>query len=398
MTAPLYNPVQLSRALSIQGPLTRRGGTGPGLLIIQDARAETIPATSRSTLDPEPLQKWAEEGFCVARIEVYGDNSIGEEGLQQAIVALEQHERCAGGSLGIVAYSASAIPGLLDAMERIGMGLFAHLKGVVSYGDAMLAQPHLCHLAERGVKSTTDNETLYYYPEARSTSFVLPSHPDYLPASAAVAHSRSLEFFKKQLGGPWFDLEAIWEEHTRLEFAERAVEETMNTMIEEPYVNHVPTMTGGIGRKNLTSFYAKHFIFSNPDDTELQLISRTVGIDRVVDEFIFALTHDRVIDWLIPGIPPTGKKLRIPFTAVVNIRGDRLYHEHIAWDQLTVLFQLGLMPEYLPFPHPVEGHSEPGKKLEYRVPGAGHEVADKLVDESAVPSNGMFSFVVREAT
>ncbi|KAB5522927.1 dienelactone hydrolase [Coniochaeta sp. 2T2.1] len=400
MTAPVYSPVQLSRALCIQGPLTRRGGTGPGLLIIQESAAEeTTSATSRSTLDPEPLQKWAEEGFCVARIDIAGGYSIDEAGLQQAIIALEQHERCAWRiySNSIVAYSAPAIPGLLDAMERIGMGLFAHLKGVVSYGAAMLAQPHLCHLAERGVKSTTDNEALYYYPEAQSTSFVLPSHPDYLPASAAVAHSRSLEFLKKQLGGPWFDLEAIWEEHTRLEFAERAVEETMNTMVEEPYVNHVPTMTGGIGRKNLTSFYAKHFIFSNPDDTELQLISRTVGIDRVVDEFIFALTHDRVIDWLIPGIPPTGKKLRIPFTAVVNIRGDRLCHEHIAWDQLTVLFQLSLMPEYLPFPYPVEGYSGPGKTLEYRVPGAGHEVADKLVDESSVESNGMFSFVVREA-
>lgn len=99
----------------------------------------------------------------------------------------------------------------------------------------------------------------------------------------------------------------------------------------------------------------------------------------------------------IPGIPPTGKKLRIPFTAVVNIRGDRLYHEHIAWDQLTVLFQLGLMPEYLPFPYPVGGHASTGKKLEYRVPGAGHEVANKLVDENAVASNGMFQFAVREA-
>jgi carboxymethylenebutenolidase len=159
-------------------------------------------------------------------------------------------------------------------------------------------QPHLCHLVENGIKSTSEKEIVYRYPEAGSAAFVLPSHPHYLPASAAVAHSRTLDFLKKRLGGPWFDLEAIWEEHTRLEFADRAVEETMNTMVAEPYVNHVPTMTGGIGRKNLTSFYAKHFIFSNPDDTELQLISRTVGIDRVVDEFIFSLTHDRVIDWL----------------------------------------------------------------------------------------------------
>lgn len=92
--------------------------------------------------------------------------------------------------------------------------------------------------------------------------------------------------------------------------------------------------------------------------------------------------------------------MRIPFTAVVNIRGDRLYHEHIAWDQLTVLVQLGLMPEYLPFPYPVQGHhgSSSGRRLEYRVPGGGHEVADKLVYESAVPSNGMFQYAIREAS
>jgi carboxymethylenebutenolidase len=62
-----------------------------------------------------------------------------------------------------------------------------------------------------------------------------------------------------------------------------------------------------------------------------------------------------------------------------------------------VLFQLGLMPEYLPFPYPVQDRPGSGNKLEYRVPGAGHEVADKLVDESAVPSNGMFQFAIREA-
>jgi hypothetical protein len=100
------------------------------------------------------------------------------------------------------------------------------------------------------------------------------------------------------MGGPYFDLEAIWDEHTRYEFADRSVEETMATMVDEPYVNHVPTLTGGIGREKLTRFYRDHFIFSNPDDAALELVSRTVGIDRVVDEFLFNCTHDRVIDWL----------------------------------------------------------------------------------------------------
>ena len=100
------------------------------------------------------------------------------------------------------------------------------------------------------------------------------------------------------LGGLFFDLEAVWDEHTRFEFGERDVEKTMATMVAEPYVNHVPTLTGGVGRERLTMFYREHFIFSNPEDTRLELVSRTVGIDRIIDEFVFHCTHDRMIDWL----------------------------------------------------------------------------------------------------
>jgi carboxymethylenebutenolidase len=97
-------------------------------------------------------------------------------------------------------------------------------------------------------------------------------------------------------------------------------------------------------------------------------------------------------------VPPTGKKLRIPFSSVVNIRGDRLYHEHISWDQATVLVQLGLLPEYVPFPYPLaDGRTPaPGKKFELRLPVAGVETANKLQDHSAAESNAMFDWGVRE--
>ena len=103
---------------------------------------------------------------------------------------------------------------------------------------------------------------------------------------------------KPLLGGPYFDLEAIWDEHTKYEFEDRSVDKTMATMVDEPYVNHIPTLTGGIGRENLTKFYRDHFIHSNAEDAQLELVSRTVGIDRIVDEFLFNFTHDRVVDWL----------------------------------------------------------------------------------------------------
>ncbi|KAH8807950.1 hypothetical protein F5884DRAFT_900252 [Xylogone sp. PMI_703] len=166
----------------------------------------------------------------------------------------------------------------------------------------------------------------------------------------------------------------------------------MSTMVQEPYVNHIPTLTGGIGRERLTKFYRDHFIWKNPESTELELISRTIGIDRVVDEFIFKFKHDFEVDWLIPGILPTHRHLAIPFTAVVNIRGDRLYHEHISWDQGTVPAQLGLLPQYLPFPY---GLAASQQHREYRLPVARAETAQKMRDKNAVESNEMFEFGLR---
>lgn len=100
----------------------------------------------------------------------------------------------------------------------------------------------------------------------------------------------------------------------------------------------------------------------------------------------------------MPGVPPTHKHVEVPFSAVVNVRGDRLYHEHISWDQGSVLRQVGLLPEYLPFPYPLPGGKTagPGKTWEYRVPVAGVETAQKMRDRNSVPSNQMFQFEVRE--
>lgn len=52
----------------------------------------------------------------------------------------------------------------------------------------------------------------------------------------------------------------------------------------------------------------------------------TINNALYLDEFVYHLTHDMTVDWLLPNVPPTGKKLSIPMMAVVNIRGDRLYN------------------------------------------------------------------------
>jgi carboxymethylenebutenolidase len=127
------------------------------------------------------------------------------------------------------------------------------------------------------------------------------------------------------------------------------------------------------------------------------LVSRTVGTDRVIDEFIFSLTHTTHIPWLLPGIPPTYKRLQLPFTSVVAMRGDRLCHEHISWDQGTALQQLGLLPEWVPFRHAIDGtEAVAGKRFEVRLPVAGLETATKLADEGAEESNVLMQNMWRE--
>ena len=143
-----------------------------------------------------------------------------------------------------------------------------------------------------------------------------------------MAHERSIAALKREIG-PNFDLSALWDEHVRHEFDTRDVAATMATMVAEPYVNHVPTLTGGVGQRELSRFYRHHFIHGNPPDMTLTPISRTVGALQVVDEFVMRFTHSCEIDWLLPGVPPTGRFVEIPMLGVVRFRGDRLYHEHI---------------------------------------------------------------------
>src|SRR3954452_9210567 len=144
-------------------------------------------------------------------------------------------------------------------------------------------------------------------------------------------------------------LRNLSEEHMRHEFATHDTEETLATMVDDAYVNHIPVLTGGVGKDALREFYSKRFIPQMPPDTEVIPVSRTIGTDQLVDEMIFKFTHTVRMDWMLPGIAPTGKQVEVPLVAIVRFRGDKLAHEHIYWDQASVLVQLGLLdPARLP--------------------------------------------------
>jgi carboxymethylenebutenolidase len=142
---------------------------------------------------------------------------------------------------------------------------------------------------------------------------------------------------------PNFD--QLWEEHCKQEFATRDVEATLDTMVDDAYVNHIPVLTGGVGKPALRTFYARDFIPSMPPDTALTPLSRTVGQDQLVDEMIFSFTHTQEMPWMLPGVAPTGKRVEIALVAIVKFRGGKLEHEHIYWDQASVLKQIGLLTD-----------------------------------------------------
>ena len=385
-------------------------GQGPGLMILQEIFG--VNAAMRATAD-----YFAEEGYVVLvpdlfwRFQPRIDLGYSEDDRARAFDYFGRFDRAAaigdmtatlthmkamaevehqgkGGKTqvaalgyclgGALAYEAAAHCGVDAAASYYGVGIETQLD----LADK-IACPVVLHFGSEDTHVTPDKldqikakldgdeRFLINVYEGAAHGFANRFRDDvYNKSAAAMAHSRTIALLRGVMG-PTYDLERLWEMHCFHEFAERDVDATMATMVAEPYVNHVPTMTGGVGQKDLHRFYKNHFVNANPDDIALIPVSRTVGADRVVDEMIVAFTHDREIDWMLPGVAPTGLRVEVPLVAIVNFRGDKLYHEHIYWDQASVLVQIGLLdPKSLPV--------------------AGGATARKLVDE-ALPSNELMA-------
>jgi carboxymethylenebutenolidase len=144
---------------------------------------------------------------------------------------------------------------------------------------------------------------------------------------------------------PSHNLAQLWEEHTAHEFSTRDTARTLATMVDDAYVNHVPVMTGGRGKAELARFYSTDFIPTMPPDTKLTPVSRTIGDDQLVDEIIFSFTHTLEMPWMLPGVAPTNRHVEVPLVVIVKFRDGKLAHEHIYWDQASVLKQIGLLTD-----------------------------------------------------
>jgi carboxymethylenebutenolidase len=161
-----------------------------------------------------------------------------------------------------------------------------------------------------------------------------------------------------------------WEQHMAAEFQMKSIDATMATMTSQPFVNHVPVMTGGVGYDGVRAFYETYFLPGHPPDTETTPVARTVGEDRVVDELIHKFTHTIEMPWILPGIKPTGKRVEIAVVVVVQFEDGKIAGERIYWDQASVLAQVGLINAG-------------------QVPVTGIEASRKVVDPAAEPSNSL---------
>jgi len=343
-------------------------GSGPGVLLLRE-NGDDLDARQVADL-------YAAEGYVVLCPEALG---AGDDVIA-AVAALRRRSECTG-KVAALGFGRGALPALHAAAEK-------RVEGAVCYSATDLeaaidlapriASPVLLHFAENDPAASAaamvriktafagQPEVSIHVYRGAARGFERKGGAAYDRAAAGLAHSRSIALLRRVMG-PHYDLEALWEAHTRYEFETRDVDATMATMVGDPYVNHVPVMTGGVGQRDLARFYADHFIPKCPADIAMVPISRTIGADRIVDEMVVSFTHDVEIDWMLPGVAPTGRRVDVPLVAIVGFRGDKLYHEHIYWDQASVLVQIGLLdPKGLPV--------------------AGVETAKKLLDET-LPSN-----------
>jgi carboxymethylenebutenolidase len=158
---------------------------------------------------------------------------------------------------------------------------------------------------------------------------------------------------------------ALFQRHVAAELA-GDLETTMATMTDDPHLNHVASMAGGVGRAGVHAFYRDHLVGKFfPPDVKMTDVSRTVGQDQVVEELVLSFTHTRPVDWILPGVPPTGKPVEIAVVVIVGFKDGKISHEHIYWDQASVLAQIGLLD---PTGLPVCGAESARKVLDPKLP------------------------------
>ena len=344
-------------------------GTGPGLLLLADDAGLDDGMQARADL-------FGAEGYSV--LAIASDAAVPDiaaaADVLRAVPETDGGIAAIGhGAGGVLACRAAADAEFdaviaFDAMALAEAGDFPQsvpCPFVLQFGTRDAPEAEQAAQAIRGRLDRRDGSRVFDWIEA-GPGFAIPKRDSFHKRADSLAHTRTLELVRRVLG-PYYDFAALFAQHAYHEFTTRDVDATMATMIDEPYVNHTPTLAGGVGHDMLKRFYKYHFVDQNSGGRDRTRISYTLGPDRVVLESYTRFRHDSVIDRYFPGIEPTGKLVEIATVIIVKFRGDKVCHEHLYWDQGSALKQIGVLD--------ADG-----------LPLAGAEAARKVLDENQ-PSN-----------
>jgi carboxymethylenebutenolidase len=335
--------------------------------------------TGTSEPSERTLLNWKEEGFD-ARYLPY-DSANGP-----AYIRTLKHlneDLNLGEHYALIAYGDAASVVLKTAMKPLQKccAIIAFYPPLLPSPNTMYPashqlQVHVAGLSQASHRPDLCKWKLYQYKQC-ATGFADSSSKTYSEVEANLSWSRALACVRKGFNRN-VDLEPIvrdlWNAKYEDDVPERASMGVVKNMTQNsPHVTILPTLEGGVGRKKLEEFYREFFVPSLVEDFKIRLVSRTMGVDRVVDEMVVSFTHSDEIDWILPGLQPTDKFVEIAMVSVVAIRGGKLVSEHMYWDQASVLVQVGLLdPRMVP-----KQFKDKGLK---RLPVVGKEAAKQLVE------------------
>jgi len=367
-----------------------------------------------SEFDQKTLKAWQEEGFKVTyvpfgkggktyvnQLHHLGDGmSIGERYAivafgDAATVCLEVYSEPSSHTsklCSLIAYYPSSIP---DPTHRFSASfrVLVHLAGgtvgvsrrpeiLGIQGKRRVVQKRVTPGIGAGGLQVKMQYPAYTY-EGVEVGFAEQDLEEYDPVADALAWGRSLQVVRRGFGAE-VELERGGEENVEAKFNTKDAEKILETFTTapKPFVNYTPTMTGGIGRDELLRFYNDFFVPATPPSFLMRLLSRTIGVDRIVDELHITFKHTTEMPWMLPGIPPTNKKVEVVLVSIVGLRGGKLHYERVYWDQASVLLQVGLLdPEEIS-----EGLKEKGVAM---LPVAGPEAARKIMEVESEAGNEM---------
>lgn len=131
---------------------------------------------------------------------------------------------------------------------------------------------------------------------------------------------------------------------------------------------------------SIVAFYTTQFFPSGPSSQTIRLLSRTIGPNRIVDELLLTFAHTEEIPWLLPGVPPTDRPVRILLVMTALFVAGKIARHNIYWDQASVLVQIGLLdPALVPAGFQATGPNRAGKETVERIPVVGSEGVERAL-------------------